>query len=68
MEHQDTMLTSMRPRLKELNDIPYSSNGNRYNNPRTIVGFLIPTRLIYGGRNNKTLVPFNGNNTTGVVM
>ena len=23
MEHQDTMLTSMRPRLKELNDNPY---------------------------------------------
>ena len=23
MEHQDTKLTSMRPRLKELNDNPY---------------------------------------------
>ena len=23
MGHQDTKLTSMRPRLKELNDIPY---------------------------------------------
>ena len=23
MEHQDTKQTSMRPRLKELNDIPY---------------------------------------------
>ena len=23
MEHQDTKLTSMRPRLKELNDTPY---------------------------------------------
>ena len=26
MEHQDTKLTSMRPRLKELNDNPYISN------------------------------------------
>ena len=26
MEHQDTRLTSMRPRLKELNDNPYFSN------------------------------------------
>ena len=25
MEHQDTNLTSMRPRLKELNDNPYIS-------------------------------------------
>ena len=26
MEHQDTKLTSMRPRLKELNDNPYLAN------------------------------------------
>ena len=26
MEHQDTKLTSMRPRLKELNDNPYFKN------------------------------------------
>ena len=25
MEHQDTKLTSMRPRLKELNDNPYTN-------------------------------------------
>ena len=25
MGHQDTKLTSMRPRLKELNDTPYTS-------------------------------------------
>ena len=27
MEHQDTKLTSMCPRLKELNDIPYFNSG-----------------------------------------
>ena len=27
MGHQDTKLTSMRPRLKELNDIPYIIHG-----------------------------------------
>ena len=29
MEHQDTKLTSMRPRLKELNDNPYLTMGSK---------------------------------------
>ena len=30
MEHQDTKLTSMRPRLKELNDNPYIDGKRSY--------------------------------------
>ena len=31
MGHQDTKLTSMRPRLKELNDIPYLKEAGSFN-------------------------------------
>ena len=35
MGHQDTKLTSMRPRLKELNDIPYIANKRDCEEPRS---------------------------------
>ena len=37
MEHQDTKLTSMRPRLKELNDNPYIARTEKDNSWRLII-------------------------------
>ncbi len=38
MEHQDTKLTSMRPRLKELNDNPYLISMERTQLSQTVKG------------------------------
>ena len=46
MEHQDTRLTSMRPRLKELNDNPYINHTGVFRNGKMNYIFLSVIRII----------------------
>ena len=68
-EHQDAKMTSMRPLLNELNDIPYlntTPTDSRYKLKGFGLRFSDRTRaVIFGGMNNiNETMEYNGNNSS----